>query len=74
MSRTALLAGRVCLIGLAIATGACVTGCSSDRSYLRRPDRTNVVQRPVYDADGTKNLYLGGYAGANYDFGARPAE
>ena len=74
MSRVASLAGPACLIGLAIATGLCVTGCSSDRSYRLRPDRTNVVQRPVYDTDGTKNLYLGGYAGANYDFGARAAQ
>jgi hypothetical protein len=72
MSRTASLAGRVCLIGLALAVGPLVAGCSSDRSYRPQPDTTNVVQRPTYDVDGAKTLYFGGYAGANYDYGARP--
>lgn len=72
MSRTASLAGRVCLIGLALAVGPLVAGCSWDRSYRPQPDTSNVVQRPTYEVDGAKTLYLGGYAGANYDYGVRP--
>ena len=72
MSRTASFAGRVCLIGLALAVGPLVAGCASDRSYQPQPDTTNVVQRPTYDVDRTKTLYFGGYAGANYDSDVRP--
>jgi hypothetical protein len=62
------------LAGLAIAAGLVASGCASDRSSLessphRRPDISNVVQRPTYEVEGTKPLYLSGYAGANY----RPA-
>jgi hypothetical protein len=49
------------------------SGCAGNRSYRPLPDNTNVVQRPVYDVDRSKTLFLGGYAGANYDFGGRPA-
>jgi hypothetical protein len=44
------------------------SGCASDGSGLasRRSDSTNVVQRPTYQVEGTKPLFLGGYAGANY--------
>jgi hypothetical protein len=64
--------GHVWPIGIAAALGLFGGGCSSDRSYRPRPDRTNVVQRPTYEDEGTKTLYLGGYAGADYDYGARP--
>jgi hypothetical protein len=63
---------RHCLVfaGLAIALGS-ASGCASDgtglgSSHSRRSDATNVVQRPTYEVEGTKPLYLGGYAGANY--------
>jgi hypothetical protein len=72
MSRTAAFGGRVCLVGLALAVGPLVAGCSSDRSYRLQPDITNIVRRPIYEVEGDKTLYLGGYAGANYDYGARP--
>jgi hypothetical protein len=72
MSRTASFAGRVCLIGLALAVVPLVAGCTSDRCYQPQSDTTNVVQRPTYDVDRTKTLYFGGYAGANYDDGVRP--
>ncbi len=74
MPRTAWIAGRVCLIGLALGLAPALAGCSSDRAYRSQTDTTNVVRRPVYDSDGSKNYYLGGYAGANYDYGARPAQ
>ena len=56
MSRTASLAGRVCLIGLGLAVGPLVAGCSSDRSYRPQPDTTNVVHRPIYGTDGDQDL------------------
>jgi len=72
MSRTASITGRVCLIGLALAVGPLAAGCSSDRSYRPQSDTTNVVRRPIFTDDGPKTLYLGGYAGANYDSDVRP--
>jgi hypothetical protein len=72
MSRTASNTGRACLIGLVLAGGCLVAGCSSDRSYRPQPDTTNVVRRPIFSDDGPKTLYLGGYAGANYDSDVRP--
>lgn len=72
MSQTASFGGRVRMVGLAIAVGPLLAGCSSDRSYRLQPDITNIVRRPVYEVEGDKTLYLGGYAGANYDYGARP--
>jgi hypothetical protein len=66
MLRTRL---RALFAGLAIALSL-ASGCASDRSGLvspfRRSDSTNVVQRPTYEVEGTKPLFLGGYAGANY--------
>jgi hypothetical protein len=61
---------RQLFAGVAIAMSF-ASGCASDRSGLasspsRRSDSTNVVQRPTYEVEGTKPLYLGGYAGANY--------
>jgi hypothetical protein len=61
---------RLLFAGLAIAISS-ASGCASDRTGLasspsRRSDSTNVVQRPTYEVEGTKPLYLGGYAGANY--------
>jgi hypothetical protein len=60
---------RPLFASLAIAISL-ASGCASDRSSLASPsgqsDSTNVVQRPTYEVEGTKPLYLGGYAGANY--------
>lgn len=72
MSRVASYAGRVCLIGLILVVGPLAAGCSSDRSYRPQSDTTNVVRRPIFTDDGPKTLYLGGYAGTNYDTDARP--
>ena len=67
MLRTRL---RPLFAGLAIVLSL-ASGCASDRSGLAsapsgRSDSTNVVQRPTYEVEGTKPLFLGGYAGANY--------
>src|SRR5258708_7613523 len=56
---------RLVFAGLAIALGS-ASGCASDGSGLgsshsRRAGTTNVVQRPTYEVEGTKPLYLGGY-------------
>ncbi len=74
MSRMASNTCRVCLVDLALVLATFFSGCSSDRSYRSQAESRNVVQRPVYDDDGTKKVYLGGYAGANYDFGPRAAQ
>jgi hypothetical protein len=46
--------------------GLVVPGCAWDRTYREQPDSRYVTQRPVYAVEGTKPLYLGGYAGAYY--------
>jgi hypothetical protein len=73
MFRPASLATRACRIALVLAIGPLVAGCASERSVRPQPDSTNVVQRPTYEVDRAKTLYLGGYAGANYESGVRPA-
>jgi hypothetical protein len=64
MRRTLL---RPLLASLAITVGF-ASGCASHQSNLASggPDSRIVVQRPVYPVEGTKPLFLGGYAGANY--------
>jgi len=66
MSLITLRPSRGRLIGLAFLLAAIAPGCAWDRVDRLRPDMTNVVQRPTYPVEGTKPLYLGGYAGANY--------
>jgi hypothetical protein len=67
---SARLLGR--LIGCSILIAPLVCGCASEPSVRPQPDSSNVVQRPVYLVPDTKPLYLGGYAGANYEPSARP--
>lgn len=59
------------LAALALATLASA-GCARDRYYTATPDgRTRrVVQRPVLTPPPGKNLFVGGYAGADYSPGA----
>ena len=54
------------LIGLVFLLAAVAPGCAWDRVERPCPDTTNVVQRPTYPVEGTKPLYIGGYAGAYY--------
>jgi hypothetical protein len=61
---------RPLFAGLAIAISF-DSGCASNHSGLvpspsGQSGSTNVVQRPIYEVEGTKPLFLGGYAGANY--------
>lgn len=53
-------------IALALLLAALLAGCSSDRFRREWPDSTRTAQRPTYEAPGGKPLFLGGYAGANY--------
>ena len=48
---------------LSLLLAPVLAGCSSDRMVRPQPDTTNVVQRPTYEVEGKKTLYLGGYAG-----------
>jgi hypothetical protein len=54
------------LIGLTILMGMLAPGCAWERPAGEAPDMSRVVQRPTYAVEGTRPLYLGGYAGAYY--------
>ena len=66
MSLRTLRPRRGRLVGLAFVLAAIAPGCAWDRVNCPQPDTVNVVQRPTYSVGGTKPLYVGGYAGANY--------
>jgi hypothetical protein len=72
MFRTTAPAGRTRLWALSMLLAPALAGCSSDRTVRTPPDTTNVVRRPIYDVEGERPFYLGGYAGANYDRSALP--
>jgi hypothetical protein len=57
---------RFRLIGLALVPALLASGCAWERPVGESPDANRVVQRPTYPIEGTKPLYLGGYAGAYY--------
>ncbi len=63
---------RTGLIGLAVGLWPFVSGCTSDHFGRSESDTPYVVQRPTYAIEGTKPLYLGGYAGATYGPSVRP--
>lgn len=60
-------------VALLITLGGMLPGCAGDRSLGSRPDTTRIAQRPTYPIEGTRPLFLGGYAGANYDPATRPS-
>ncbi|MFO0892996.1 MAG: hypothetical protein U0790_28155 [Isosphaeraceae bacterium] len=64
---------RPFVLGLAATVVALIPGCASHRSMGQPPDATRIAQRPTYPIDGTRPLFLGGYAGANYDPATRPS-
>jgi hypothetical protein len=69
--KTSLIHGvRTGLLALGSLAILATSGCRSQDSSLLpsrpRPDVTNVVQKPVYPVEGTKPLFLGGYAGGFY--------
>ena len=67
MFRSASLAGRLRLSGpLACFWHRSSAAAPPIEWCVPQPDTTNVVQRPTYEVEGEKTLYLGGYAGANY--------
>jgi hypothetical protein len=57
---------RVGLLCFALLWGSLASGCAWERPTGEQPDVSRVVQRPTYAIEGTKPLYLGGYAGAYY--------
>jgi hypothetical protein len=57
---------RAGVLALALLPGFLVSGCAWERPTGDEPDMSRVVQRPTYPIEGTKPLYLGGYAGAYY--------
>jgi hypothetical protein len=71
MSQAVRRALRVGLYIVCLGMGLMNAGCASDRSWFsswrgQGPETPYVVQRPSYAIEGTRPLYLGGYAGANY--------
>jgi hypothetical protein len=70
MKRSSVSSFRAGIIGLSVVATTAVCGCRSRDSGLSptrpSPDVTNVVQKPVYPVEGTKPLFLGGYAGGFY--------
>lgn len=67
MSLSTLRLRRGLFIGFAFLLSIIAPGCAWDRvDCCPRPGTTRVVQRPGYPVEGTKPLYLSGYAGANY--------
>jgi hypothetical protein len=63
----------VALFGLIGCVLPWLPGCASNRDLGPDRDTTRVAQRPTYPIEGTRPLYLGGYAGANYDPATRPS-
>ncbi len=51
---------------LGLASPACQSPAGVHWGWREPPDATNVTYRPAYEWPGTKPLYLGGYAGADY--------
>jgi hypothetical protein len=60
------------LLGIVASLAVCLPGCAWDRTFGADRDTTRVAQRPTYPIEGTRPLYLGGYAGANYNPVTRP--
>lgn len=73
MARKTSRLSRTRWIALLVCLGPWVPGCAGGRTLDGRPDATRIAQRPVYPIEGTRPLYLGGYAGANYDRASRPS-
>jgi len=71
MSRITLPVPRARLLAVSLLPALALAGCSSDRLARAGSDITNVVLRPIYGEGEEKTLYLGGYAGANYQNGGR---
>jgi hypothetical protein len=69
--RRATLAQR---LGLLILLSGGLCGCASAPSSGFNPDLTNITRRPVYNDPKAKQLFLGGYAGANYQPYRVPAQ
>jgi len=71
------IAGRPVRRAVAVAVlllGAATSGCAGrDRYYTSTPESgtARIVRRPAYDQGGAKQVFLGGYAGADYSRAAR---
>lgn len=73
MSPKFMILSRLGALGLLASLGLMLAGCAGDRNLGARPDASRIAQRPTYPVEGTRPLYLGGYAGANYDPVTRPS-
>ncbi|MDG3007489.1 hypothetical protein [Paludisphaera mucosa] len=61
---------------LGLAWAAALSGCARDRYYTSTPEAGTgvgrVAQRPVLETPQAKPLFVGGYAGADYNRATRP--
>jgi len=60
------------LLCVSVALVGMLPGCASQR-IGPAPDATRIAQRPTYPIEGTRPLFLGGYAGADYQPATRPS-
>ncbi|WP_165247060.1 hypothetical protein [Paludisphaera soli] len=62
---------------IALAGAAACTGCARDRYYSATPGDSSggigrIVRRPALEKPEVKPLFVGGYAGADYNRMSRP--
>lgn len=65
---------RAVAVGVLLLWSASASGCAGrDRYYTSTPESgvARIVRRPAYDDSGKKQVFLGGYAGADYSREAR---
>lgn len=65
---------RAVAVAALLIWSAVAPGCAGrDRYYTSTPESegSRIVRRPTYDQGGAKQVFLGGYAGADYSRAAR---
>jgi hypothetical protein len=65
---------RLAVVGAALLLWSAAPGCAGrDRYYASTPESgvSRVAQRPAYGPRGEKQVFVGGYAGADYSRAAR---
>ena len=63
---------RAVAVGVLVVWSVAAQGCAGrDRYYTSTPESgvSRVVRRPAYDQRGEKQVFVGGYAGADYSRG-----
>lgn len=64
---------RIAAAVLGLAGACALTGCARDRVYTSTPDPGGrVAFRPALDRPDVKPMFVGGYAGSDYNRASRP--